>query len=77
LPTAEQRYKLAEDKYGRARQSVFAKLQLLDTNKLSVMRKQLKLFNSAICTVRVFRHKFTLVDAIGSHACSLQALACV
>jgi hypothetical protein len=25
------------------------------------------------CTVRVFRQKFTLEDAIGSHACSLQA----
>jgi hypothetical protein len=25
------------------------------------------------CTVRVFRKKFTLEDAIGSHACSLQA----
>ena len=24
-------------------------------------------------TVRVFRHKFTLEDAIGSHACSLEA----
>jgi hypothetical protein len=24
-------------------------------------------------TVRVFRQKFTLVDAIGSHACSLEA----
>jgi hypothetical protein len=28
-------------------------------------------------TVRVFRQKFTLEDAIGSHACSLEALACV
>jgi hypothetical protein len=26
-------------------------------------------------TVRVFRQKFTLEDAIGSHACSLEALA--
>jgi hypothetical protein len=25
------------------------------------------------CTVRVFRQKFTLEDAIGSHACSLEA----
>jgi hypothetical protein len=28
-----------------------------------------------VCTVRVFRQKFTLEDAIGSHACSLEALA--
>jgi hypothetical protein len=28
-------------------------------------------------TVRIFRQKFPLEDAIGSHACSLQALACV
>jgi hypothetical protein len=28
-------------------------------------------------TVRVFRQKFTLEDAIGSHACSLEAVACV
>jgi hypothetical protein len=28
-------------------------------------------------TVRVFRQKFTLDDAIGSHACSLQAIRCV
>jgi hypothetical protein len=28
-------------------------------------------------TVRVFRQKFTLEDAIGSHAYSLEALACV
>jgi hypothetical protein len=27
----------------------------------------------AIRTVRVFRQKFTLEDAIGSHACSLEA----
>jgi hypothetical protein len=27
--------------------------------------------------VRVFGQKFTLEDAIGSHACSLEALACV
>jgi hypothetical protein len=27
--------------------------------------------------VRVFRQKFTLEDAIESHACSLEALACV
>ena len=27
-----------------------------------------------IGTVRVFRQKFTLEDAIGSHACSLEAL---
>jgi hypothetical protein len=27
--------------------------------------------------VRVFRQKFTLDDAIGSHACSLEALTCV
>jgi hypothetical protein len=26
-----------------------------------------------MCTVRVFRQKFTLEDAIGSHACSLEA----
>jgi hypothetical protein len=25
------------------------------------------------CTVRVFQQKLTLEDAIGSHACSLQA----
>jgi serine/threonine protein kinase len=25
-----------------------------------------------LCTVRVFRHKFTLEDAIGPHACSLE-----
>jgi hypothetical protein len=30
-----------------------------------------------MCTVRVFRQKFTLEDAIGSHACSLEALASV
>jgi hypothetical protein len=29
------------------------------------------------CTVRVFRQKFTLEDAVGSHACSLEALPCV
>jgi hypothetical protein len=28
-------------------------------------------------TVRVFRQGFTLEDAIGSHTCSLEALACV
>jgi hypothetical protein len=28
-------------------------------------------------SVRVFRQKFTLKDAIGSHACSLEALACM
>jgi hypothetical protein len=28
-------------------------------------------------TVRVFRQNFTLDDAIGSHACSLEALPCV
>jgi hypothetical protein len=27
------------------------------------------------CTVRVFRQQFTLEDAIGSHTCSLEALA--
>jgi hypothetical protein len=27
----------------------------------------------ALCTVRVFRQKLTLEDAIGSHACSLEA----
>jgi hypothetical protein len=30
-----------------------------------------------LCTVPVFRQKFTLEDAIGSHACSLEARACV
>jgi hypothetical protein len=30
-------------------------------------------FSSASCAVRVFRQKFTLEDAIGSHACSLEA----
>jgi hypothetical protein len=29
------------------------------------------------CTVRVYRQEFTLEDAIGSHACSLEALPCV
>jgi hypothetical protein len=29
--------------------------------------------SSNVCTVRVFRQKFTLEDAIGSHACSLEA----
>jgi hypothetical protein len=29
---------------------------------------------AACCTVCVFRQKFTLEDAIGSHACSLEAL---
>jgi hypothetical protein len=29
--------------------------------------------SSFVCTVRVFGRKFTLEDAIGSHACSLQA----
>jgi hypothetical protein len=29
------------------------------------------------CTVRVCRQEFTLEDAIGSHACSLEALPCV
>jgi hypothetical protein len=29
------------------------------------------------CTVRVFRQDFALEDAIGSHACSLEALPCV
>jgi hypothetical protein len=28
-------------------------------------------------TVRVFRHNCALEDAIGSHACSLEALTCV
>jgi hypothetical protein len=28
-------------------------------------------------TVRTFRRTFTLEDAIGSHACSLEALPCV
>jgi hypothetical protein len=28
-------------------------------------------------TVHVFRQNFSLKDAIGSHACSLEALACV
>jgi hypothetical protein len=27
--------------------------------------------------VRVFRQKFALEDAIGSHACSLEALTCM
>jgi hypothetical protein len=31
----------------------------------------------AMHEVRVFGQKFTLEDAIGSHACSLEALACV
>ena len=31
----------------------------------------------SIGTVRVFRQKFALEDAIGSHACSLEALTCV
>ena len=30
-----------------------------------------------IGTVRVFRQRFTLEGAIGSHACSLEARACV
>jgi terminal uridylyltransferase len=29
------------------------------------------------CTVRVFRPDFALKDAIGSHACSLEARTCV
>jgi hypothetical protein len=29
-----------------------------------------------VCTVLGFRQKFTLEDATGSHACSLEALAC-
>jgi hypothetical protein len=29
------------------------------------------------CMVRVFQLKFTIEDVIGSHACSLEALACV
>jgi hypothetical protein len=29
------------------------------------------------CTVPVFRRDFALEDAIGSHACSLEALTCV
>jgi hypothetical protein len=29
------------------------------------------------CPVLVFRQKFTFEDAVGSHACSLEALACV
>jgi hypothetical protein len=33
--------------------------------------------SSWVGTVRVFRLKFTLEDAIGSHACLLEALACV
>jgi hypothetical protein len=33
--------------------------------------------NFDLCPVRVFRQKFTLEDAIGSHACSLEALTCV
>jgi hypothetical protein len=32
---------------------------------------------SEYSTVRVFRQKITLEDAIGSHACSLEALSCV
>ena len=28
-------------------------------------------------TVRIFRRKFALEDAIGSHTCSLEARACV
>jgi len=49
IKKAEERYKSAEERFTKARASVFAKLQLLDSNKVSVMRKQLKLFNSAIC----------------------------
>jgi hypothetical protein len=32
---------------------------------------------SGQCTVRVFRQDHALDDAIGSHACSIEALACV
>jgi hypothetical protein len=35
------------------------------------------LFSAQLGTVRGFRQKFTLEGAIGSHACSLQALTCV
>lgn len=49
IKRAEERYKQAEGRFTKARGSVFAKLQLLESNKVSVMRKQLKLFNSAIC----------------------------
>jgi hypothetical protein len=37
----------------------------------------LGLLGCGCCTVCVFRQEFTLEDAIGSHACSLEALACV
>jgi hypothetical protein len=33
----------------------------------------LMLARSATCMVRVFRQEFTLEDAIGSHACSVDA----
>jgi hypothetical protein len=38
--------------------------------KCFAVRTKVAVFN---CTVRVFRQKFTLEDAIGSHACSLEA----
>jgi hypothetical protein len=37
----------------------------------------LALSGCGCCTVRVFRQESTLEDAIGSHACSLEALTCV
>jgi hypothetical protein len=43
----------------------------LANKRVSTMRGSLKR------TVRFFRQKFTLEDAIGSHACSLEALACI
>jgi len=36
-----------------------------------------RLEGHALCTVRVFRQKSTLEYAIGSHTCSLEALACM
>jgi hypothetical protein len=43
----------------------------------SFIATPLSSFTAAYGTVRVFRQKSTLEDAIRSHACSLEALACV
>eukprot|EP00039_Didymoeca_costata_P012653 m.183332 g.183332 ORF g.183332 m.183332 type:complete len:193 (+) comp15542_c0_seq8:991-1569(+) len=49
LTGLEDRYSQAQRRYLVAKEAVEAKLQMLDYNKINVMKRQLKLFNSAVC----------------------------
>jgi hypothetical protein len=48
-----------------------------EVNGTDLVESSSTLVKATSRTVRVFRQKFTLEDAIGSHACSLEALTCV